>query len=171
MHWGHGYSCHVCVLRPHSRGTIRLASADPAAAPRIDPAFLSDRRDMETLKAGARLMRQIMEAPALARYRGRELYPAGSSDHELEAAIRARADTIYHPAGTCRMGSDTTAVVDPALRVNGLEGLRVVDASIMPRLIGGNTNAPVIMIAEKIAAGIRADRKNAAEPAAGLHFA
>ncbi|CAH0339368.1 GMC family oxidoreductase N-terminal domain-containing protein [Rhizobium sp. CECT 9324] len=171
MHWGHGYSCHVCVLRPHSRGTIRLASTNPTDAPVIDPAFLSDPCDMETLKAGARLMRQIMEAPALARYRGRELYPSGSTDDDLEEAIRARADTIYHPVGTCRMGSDMAAVVDPALKVNGVEGLRVVDASIMPRLIGGNTNAPVIMIAEKIAASIRADRKDASEPAAGLHFA
>ncbi len=171
MHWGHGYSCHVCVLRPHSRGTIRLASANPADAPVIDPDFLSDPRDMATLKAGARLMRQIMEAPALARYRGRELYPSGSTDVDLEEAIRACADTIYHPVGTCRMGSDMAAVVDPALKVNGVEGLRVVDASIMPRLIGGNTNAPVIMIAEKIAASIRADRKDAREPAAGLHFA
>ncbi|UJW75958.1 GMC family oxidoreductase [Rhizobium sp. SL42] len=171
MHWGHGYSCHVCVLRPHSRGTVRLASGDPLAAPEIDPAFLSDARDIQTLKAGARLMRQIMESPALARYRGRELYPAGRSDDELEAAIRARADTIYHPVGTCRMGSDATAVVDPSLRVNGVQGLRVIDASVMPRLIGGNTNAPVIMIAEKIAASMRAERKREIEPASGLHFA
>lgn len=179
MHWGHGYSCHVCVLRPHSRGTVRLASADPSANPLIDPAFLSDPRDIETMRKGARAMAEIMAAPALNSYRGAELYPSGQSDSELDAAIRARADTIYHPVGTCRMGSDEGAVVDPSLRLNGIDGLRVIDASVMPRLIGGNTNAPVIMIAEKIAASIRAELRPAKEcgPArdtasrSGLHFA
>ena len=156
MHMGYGYSCHVCLLRPHSRGRVGLKSADPMAAPLIDPAYLSDRRDLDGLIAGTRLMRDIMEAAPLARYRGRELYPAGSSNAELEAAIRARAETIYHPAGTCRMGGDEASVVDPDLTVRGVEGLRVVDASVMPTLIGGNTNAPVIAMAEKIAAGIRA---------------
>jgi choline dehydrogenase-like flavoprotein len=179
MHWGYGYSCHVCVLRPHSRGTVRLASADPMAAPLIDPAFLSDARDLEALRKGARVMAEIMAAPALNKYRGAELYPAGPSDAELDAVIRARADTIYHPVGTCRMGSDPAAVVDVSLRLNGVEGLRVVDASVMPRLIGGNTNAPVIMMAEKIAAAIRAEVRPAKERVAvkgansesGLHFA
>ncbi len=171
MHWGHGYSAHVCVLRPHSRGTVRLASADPFAAPLIDPAFLSDPRDLTTLRKGARRMSEIMAAPALARYRGRELYPAGESDSNLNAAIRARADTIYHPVGTCRMGSDAAAVVDPDLKFNGIEGLRVVDASVMPRLIGGNTNAPVIMMAEKTAAAIRAARQPSRKMEAGLNFA
>ncbi|PLK71793.1 glucose-methanol-choline oxidoreductase [Rhizobium sp. TH135] len=179
MHWGYGYSCHVCVLRPHSRGTVRLASADPMAAPLIDPAFLSDARDLEALRKGARVMAQIMAAPALNKYRGAELYPAGPSDAELDAVIRARADTIYHPVGTCRMGSDPAAVVDVSLKLNGVEGLRVVDASVMPRLIGGNTNAPVIMMAEKIAAAIRAEVRPARERVAakgansesGLHFA
>lgn len=179
MHWGHGYSCHVCVLRPHSRGTVRLASADPSAAPLIDPAFLSDPRDIETLRKGARMMVEIMGAPALNKYRGAELYPAGQSDAELDAAIRARADTIYHPVGTCRMGSDDAAVVDPTLKVNGIEGLRVVDASVMPRLIGGNTNASVIMMAEKVAAAMRVERLSARGQASsraeasksGLHFA
>lgn len=179
MHWGHGYSCHVCVLRPHSRGTVRLASADPSANPLIDPAFLSDPRDIETMRKGARAMAEIMAAPALNNFRGAELYPSGQSDSELDAAIRARADTIYHPVGTCRMGSDEGAVLDPSLRLNGIDGLRVIDASVMPRLIGGNTNAPVIMIAEKIAASIRAELRPAKEcgPArdtasrSGLHFA
>ncbi len=179
MHWGHGYSCHVCVLRPHSRGTVRLASSDPSAAPLIDPAFLSNPRDLETLRKGARMMAEIMASPAFDRYRGPELYPAGTSDAELDAAIRARADTIYHPVGTCRMGSDADAVVDTNLRLNGIEGLRVVDASVMPRLIGGNTNAPVIMMAEKIAGSIRSElratreRRSANEAASksGLHFA
>ncbi|HLP69082.1 MAG TPA: GMC oxidoreductase, partial [Rhizobium sp.] len=138
LHMGYGYSCHVCLLRPHSRGTVTLRSADPLSAPRIDPAYLSDPRDMAGMLAG---------------YRKRELYAeAGGSDAALTERIRARADTIYHPVGTCRMGSDDRAVVDPALRVRGVEGLRVVDASAMPTLIGGNTNAPVIMMAEKIAA-------------------
>jgi choline dehydrogenase-like flavoprotein len=179
MHWGHGYSCHVCVLRPHSRGTVRLASADPSAAPLIDPAFLSDPRDLATLRRGARMMADIMAAPAFNKYRGPELYPAGKSDAELDSAIRSRADTIYHPVGTCRMGSDVDAVVDPSLKLNGIAGLRVIDASVMPRLIGGNTNAPVIMMAEKMAAAIRAEARPAKDRAAarsaasesGLHFA
>ncbi|MDI6837961.1 MAG: GMC family oxidoreductase N-terminal domain-containing protein [Rhizobiaceae bacterium] len=157
LHMGYGYSSHVCLLRPHSRGAVTLRSADPRAAPRIDPAYLSDPRDMAGMLAGTKVMRNIMEAGALAGYRKRELYAeAGGSDAALTERIRARADTIYHPVGTCRMGSDDRAVVDPALRVRGVEGLRVVDASVMPTLIGGNTNAPVIMMAEKIAAEMRA---------------
>ena len=156
LHLGHGYSCHVCVLRPHSRGEVGLASADPLAAPRIDPAYLSDQRDADLLLRGAKLTRQILAAPALERYRKKEIYLDGEvSDDELMRGIRARADTIYHAAGSCRMGKDAMAVVDPALRVHGVEGLRVVDASVMPTLIGGNTNAPTIMIAEKAADLIR----------------
>lgn len=153
---GFGFSCHVCVLRPHSRGEVRLASADPLADPQIDPRFLSDERDARLLLKGTRMMRSILEAPALAKYRDRPIYPLGDSDGEIMAHIRARADTIYHPVGTCRMGKDEMAVVDPNLRVHGMEGLRVVDASVMPTLIGGNTNAPTIMIAEKAADMIRA---------------
>ncbi len=156
LHFGYGYSCHVCLLRPHSRGHVGLTSADPLAPPLIDPAYLSDGRDMAGMIAGARVMREVMEAAPLDRYRRSELYPVGNSDGELASAIRARADTIYHPVGTCRMGADEASVVDPQLRVRGVEGLRVVDASVMPTLIGGNTNAPVIMMAEKIAASIRA---------------
>ena len=157
LHLGHGYSCHVTALRPFSRGEVGLASADPLAAPRIDPRFLSDPRDLATTIAGAKMTRAILEAPALAPFRKSEMFGTqdAMSDADWEAAIRARADTIYHPVGTCRMGTDEMAVTDPELRVRGVEGLRVVDASVMPTLIGGNTNAPTIMIAEKAADLIR----------------
>lgn len=154
---GHGYSCHVCLLRPKSRGSVRLASADPLAPPLIDPAFLAERDDVDRLIRGFKLMRSIMSQPALARFGAREL-PASAvahSDAQIEQFIRNHADTIYHPVGSCRMGSEALDVVDAQLRVHGLQGLRVVDASIMPGLIGGNTNAPVIMIAEKAAEMIR----------------
>ncbi len=146
-----GYSCHVCLLRPKSRGEVRLASANPADAPLIDPGFLSDPDDLDGLLHGARLMQQIMEAEPLKPWRGRVYYGHDGSDEALIADIRARSDTIYHPVGSCKMGVDEMAVVDPELRVRGMQGLRVVDASVMPRLISGNTNAPTIMIAEKAA--------------------
>ena len=157
LHYGHGFSCHVCALRPYSRGEVFLQSADPRAAPGIDPRYLSDPRDLRTTIKGAKLMRQILQAPAMAKYRHKELFGLrdGMSDADWERHIRARADTIYHPVGTCKMGTDDMAVVDPSLRVRGVEGLRVVDASVMPTLIGGNTNAPTIMIAERAADLIR----------------
>lgn len=156
--FGHGYSCHVCLLRPKSRGTLALASADPLAAPLIDPNFLAERDDVDRLVRGFKLMRGILQQPALASYRGEEL-PASAgarSDAQIEAFIRGHADTIYHPVGTCRMGSGAMDVVDAQLRVHGTQGLRVVDASMMPSIVGGNTNAPVIAIAEKAADLIRA---------------
>lgn len=156
LHLGHGFSCHVCVLRPKSRGSVTLESSDPMAAPRIDPGFLSDPEDLDVLMKGVRKTRQIMAAEPLTRYIHKELFIEGEPDDAaLEQHIRNRADTIYHPVGTCKMGMDDMAVVDPQLRVHGLDGLRVVDASIMPRLVGGNTNAPTIMIAEKAADMIR----------------
>ncbi|WP_170440134.1 GMC family oxidoreductase [Ruegeria arenilitoris] len=159
LHLGYGFSCHICKLRPESRGTVSLHSADPFAAPAIDPAFLSDPRDLDTMIKGARMTREILEAPALAKYLHKEMFGTDTArtDPDWEGHIRARADTIYHPVGTCKMGVDDMAVVDPQLRVRGLQGLRVVDASVMPTLVSGNTNAPTIMIAEKAADMILAD--------------
>jgi choline dehydrogenase-like flavoprotein len=151
----HGYSGHVCVLRPESRGTVRLASARAADAPLIDPAFLSDPRDLALLKKGVRALYRIMESPPMDRYKGRDRHPfAIDDDAGLERLIRDRADTIYHAVGTARMGADADAVCDPQLRVRGVDGLYVADASIMPRLVSGNTNAPSIMIGERCAAFI-----------------
>ena len=157
--FGHGYSCHVCLLRPRSRGSVTLASADPAAAPLIDPAFLTDPDDIARLVRGFRLMRTLLAQPALARYGAREFSSsaAAQTDAQIERFIRDHADTIYHPVGTCRMGPGPLDVVDERLRVRGVAGLRVVDASIMPQVVGGNTNAPTIMIGEKAADMIRAD--------------
>ncbi|WP_280151408.1 choline dehydrogenase [Piscinibacter sp. XHJ-5] len=161
--YGHGYSCHVCLLRPASRGRLTLASADPMAAPLIDPNFLGERDDVERLVRGFKAMRHILQQPALAALGGRESAASAKarSDPEIEQFVRDHADTIYHPAGTCRMGPDATDVVDAELRVKGIEGLRVVDASIMPRLVSGNTNAPTMMIAEKAARLIAASRRTA----------
>ncbi len=154
----HGYSGHVCVLRPESKGTVRLSSADARAMPLIDPAFLTDPRDIALMKNGVRAMYRILETPPMSDYKGRDRNPIDlNDDAALEALIRARADTIYHPVGTARMGSDAEAVCDPRLRVRGVEGLYVADASIMPKLVSGNTNAPSIMIGERAADFIKED--------------
>ena len=157
--FGHGYSVHVCLLHPKSRGSVRLASPDPLAAPLIDPAFFADPDDLARMVSGFKRMRQVLAQPALAALGGRELpVSAGAqTDAQIEAFIRQNADTIYHPVGSCRMGPGPDDVVDARLRVHGVQGLRVVDASIMPSIVGGNTNAPTIMIAEKAADMIRAD--------------
>ncbi len=154
---GHGFSLHACVLRPESRGTVRLDSRDAAHAPRIDPNFFDDDRDIATMRAGVRLSHRIAGSPSLARYEPKDRYPIDlDDDAELDALIRSRADTVYHPVGTCRMGADADAVVDPTLKARGVDGLYVADASIMPRLVSGNTNAPSIMIGERCADFVKA---------------
>jgi choline dehydrogenase len=150
---GHGVTLHACCLRPESRGEIRLASADPLAAPVIDPRYLASDYDRKILIDGIRRGREILAAAAFKPWLGEERLPgaASQSDADIDAFIRATAETEYHPVGTCKMGSDPMAVVDEQLRVRGIERLRVIDASIMPTIVSGNTNAPTIMIAEKAA--------------------
>ena len=150
---GPGMTLHVCHLRPRSRGEIRLACADPAAPPLIDPRYLSDPADLAPLIAGIRRARDIYAQSPFRPYLGVEVFPGADrqSDAALGEFIRSAAETEYHPVGTCRMGHDEHAVVDPQLRVRGIDALRVVDASIMPTLVSGNTNAPTIMIAERAA--------------------
>jgi choline dehydrogenase-like flavoprotein len=146
------------VLQPASRGSLRLASADPLALPLVDPAFFSDAQDMRRMVGGMRRAREILAQPALAGLGGREMPASAGAQDDAGIAdfIRGHADTIYHPVGSCRMGPGAMDVVDAQLRVHGIEGLRVVDASIMPRIVSGNTNAPTVMIAEKAVDLIRA---------------
>jgi choline dehydrogenase-like flavoprotein len=159
-HFVAGISCHVCVLRPASRGTVTLRDANPRSAPNIDPRFLSAGDDLDRTLKGAKLVHRLLDAPAFEQVAGRSMYiGSAANDEELIEDLRNRGDTIYHPVGTCRMGSDAAAVIDPSARVRGVEALRVVDASIMPTLVSGNTNAPAIMIAEKVAAAIRSDAR------------
>jgi choline dehydrogenase len=148
---GHGFAISPVGLYPRSRGRITLASPDPFDSPLIDPNLLSAPEDLAPLIGGIRLARKIFASAAFAKYRAEETSPGTSaiSDAELAAYVRAEAYTVHHPVSTCRMGSDAAAVVDPQLRVAGLDGLRVADASVFPSIIGGNTNAAVVMIAEK----------------------
>jgi 4-pyridoxate dehydrogenase len=152
-----GFACRLVVLRPESRGQIRLASADPQAAPRIEQNLLATDRDWKSIRAGIALFRDLAQQPALQPFIKTEIGPgpAATTDQAIDTHIRATAVTAHHPAGTCRMGRDAMAVVDPELRVRGTEGLRVVDASVFPDLVGGNINAAVVMIAEKAADLIR----------------
>lgn len=145
-------SCHVCILRPKSRGDVKLASNNPADAPLINPNFLSEQIDIDNLVKGIKKLRQVMATPPMDDIITNDILCSEvKSDEDLIDVIRNNADTVYHPVGTCRMGSDKGSVVDTELRVRGVESLRVVDASIMPQIISGNTNAPTMMIAEKAA--------------------
>ncbi len=150
---GHGFVGSSVLLYPKSRGWVTLASADPAAAPVIDPNLLAEPEDYEPLLRAIRFCRRLFASPSFAKYRASEFKPGADveSDEALRGYIRDTGSTVHHPAGTCRMGTGDDAVVDPELRVRGVQGLRVADASIFPRLVGGNTNAVVVMVAEKCA--------------------
>jgi choline dehydrogenase len=154
-----GFTFHVCQLRPESRGRVGLRSADPLADPAIFANYLAAEEDRRAMREGVKMMREVAAQSALDPYRSAEFAPGADvrSDAEIDAWIRRTAETVYHPVGSCRMGAadDAMAVVDGEGRVHGLAGLRVIDASIMPTLIGGNTNAPTMMIAEKISDAIR----------------
>ena len=155
-----GFSLHFCQLRPESRGRIGLRSADPFADPTIDANYLATPEDRRVMRESVKIGRTVVGQAALSPYRDAELAPgdAVASDAQIDGWVRATAETIYHPVGTCKMGADgdTRAVVDSELRVRGLAGLRVIDASVMPSLVSSNTNAPTIMIAEKAADMIKA---------------
>lgn len=155
----HGYTFGPIGLAPQSRGSLALRSRDPQEAPLIEPGYLNQESDLQTLISGVKLARRLAQTSAFAPYRGEEFAPGAQvqSDQEIAAFIREYATTVYHPVGTCRMGNDPLAVVDRQLRVRAVEGLRVVDASIMPTLIHGHPNAPIIMIAEKAADIIKND--------------
>ena len=159
--YGRGYVVTAALLRPTSRGSLTLADADPETPPRIDPNLLGTDEDLDVLTDGLAITRRLANAPAFSGLAGTERYPgdAVQSRDELRSYVQNHGATIFHPVGTCRMGSDEMAVVDSRLRVRGLAGLRVVDASIMPSIVGGNTNAPTIMIAEKAADMIREDAR------------
>jgi choline dehydrogenase len=150
---GDGYTIGPCILHPQSRGYIALRSTNPTEAPIIQPNYFASETDVKALVEGVKFARIIGETQAFAPYRGVETLPGPQvqSDGEIVEFIRNYAETLYHPVGTCKMGNDAMAVVDARLRVRGVEGLRVIDASIMPTVVGGNTNAPTIMIAEKAA--------------------
>jgi choline dehydrogenase-like flavoprotein len=167
LHWGRGYSCHFALLQPKSRGSVWLESPDPFGAPAIDPNFLGERADLDEMVDGFKLTRRFMDMPALLALRKKDVFTEHvHTDDDIRAVLRARADTVYHPVGSCRMGvNDPLAVVDGELKVHGLDGLRIVDASVMPRIVSGNTNAPTIMIAEKAADLIRADMRRRSEAA------
>ena len=148
-----GYTVHACQLRPESRGTVGLASADPFAAPAIDPNYLATEEDRRVMREAIKMVRDVCGQKALKAFTGAEILPGASvsTDAEIDAFIREKGETIYHPVGTVAMGPTEASPLDGELRLRGVGGLRVVDASVMPTLVGGNTNAPTIMVAEKAA--------------------
>jgi choline dehydrogenase len=154
---GSGVTLNSYTLRPRARGSVRLRSADPKDTPIVDPNFLGDPYDLKTSTEGVKISREILRQSAMAKYIRKEHFPGDRvrTQADFEDYARQYGRTSYHPVGTCRMGGDAGSVVDPMLRVRGVEGLRVIDASVMPRIVSGNTNAPVIMIAEKAAAMMR----------------
>ena len=156
---GDGFFANIFQMRPESRGTIRLSSPDPLAAPVIDPNYLASETDRRALRSGVRLLRHLFAQPAFDGWRGRELAPGPEvrTDDEIDAFVRGAAESVYHPVGTCRMGVDARSVVDAGLRVRGIAGLRVADASVMPAITSANTNAPTVMIARRAVEAIRRD--------------
>jgi choline dehydrogenase len=166
LHPWPGFLASICQLRPESRGFVRIKSADPAQAPAIQPRYMTARADRDCMVAGMKLLRHVMGQPAMARYIDEELAPGPKvvSDADYLEFAKQKGTTVFHPTSTCRMGSDVTAVVDERLRVHGFQGLRVADASIMPTVVSGNTNAACVMIGEKASDMILADAS--AKPAA-----
>ncbi|OUR97508.1 GMC family oxidoreductase [Gammaproteobacteria bacterium 42_54_T18] len=158
--YGYGYTLHICDLQPKSRGVIQLKSSDPLEAPLIQPNYLTDEEDWVNLVNGYKIGRNLLNAKAFSPYSKGEMLPGKmvETDEQIRTDIQKRAESIYHPVGTCKMGIDDMAVVNPKLQVQGVSGLRVIDASIMPTLVAGNTNAPTMMIAEKAASMILAER-------------
>jgi choline dehydrogenase len=161
LHSFSGFTASVCQLRPESRGTLKIRSADPTVPPEIRINYLATQTDRAANVEGLKILRKILGAPAMQPFVVEEVYPGAkrATDDELLKYCRETGSTVYHPVSTCRMGNDPLAVVDQQLRVKGLDGLRVVDGSVMPDLVSGNTNAPIIMIAEKAAEMILADHR------------
>lgn len=159
MHVGHGISCHVCLLNPRSRGTIKISGPSIDDPLLIDPNFYHDEQDLADMVDGYKITEKLMQSSSFKEIIKKDLFTADiKNDDDIREILRNRSDTVYHPVGSCKMGIDEMAVVNPELKVYGIENLRVVDASIMPKVVNGNTNAPVIMIAEKAVDMIRADR-------------
>ena len=158
FHYGHGISCHVCLLRPKSSGRVGLYDNNPDSPPLIDPNYFEHEEDLQQMVDGYKAAQRLMSAPALASFITKDVFSSHvKTDDDIRQLLRQRVDTLYHVAGTCKMGVDTLAVVDPSLKVHGIQGLRVVDASVIPSMIGGNTNAACIMIGEKAADLIKQD--------------
>ena len=156
MHTGHGISCHVCLLNPRARGSVKLSGKNVDDPLLIDFKFLEDEQDLQDMVDGYKVTQKLMNAPASNEKIKEDMFTANvKSDDEIREVLRQRVDTVYHPVGSCKMGVDEMAVVDPELKVYGIDGLRVIDASIMPTVVNGNTNAPAIMIAEKAVDMIR----------------